>query len=414
MTILGELSGGVQISGKSGGPRFPILYSQDFSVESSSLVNETGMSNRDLIFTRKTFSGARIVKSVRLLPPFGESFFNLRVWGPATIEGGNIVCNGHGKIRVKFSHSSGDYGIEFDSVFVQNSNYFRDTSFSYGQSTLGEHCNLQISNRLAGRNPGGFVPPSEFHSSMSVFDVRSPSRPLNPSCWASDLDFSWLARRSGSGQPFGILVSPNCVMVCKHWAFGGEANVSWTFSSPSGVEDVPSVKLSTSLPLGDHVFYRLNRRVELASPCKVLPESFFGYTAPSFYSGGPTNAPVTAVDGFALPECNACVLTGESNWSRLVPVRLSSLWSYYARPDAWRGFARNEDFLVDGGNSGSPLGLLINGEFVVLGMASVPGRNDQTTGFWRVSSRPDFLSLFSQFDVDHPATADLSEFVFFS
>jgi hypothetical protein len=237
---------------------------------------------------------------------------------------------------------------------------YRDAFVSFVAGSLAAHMQNQVESRLIG-TPAATVNMWQFHPQLSYYaDADRTTR--NPSCWCSGIDLTFCnTRRTGGGGRLS-LIAPDLAVSATHFTSGMESHTFY-WRGTDGVEHGRTIAARYTQPATDITIFRLSSPLPATViPVKVAPANF-----KSFFQRD---------EIYTVKSENKYTNTG--TWKsgkvvlvqdyKAVPVVGSAVTGFTARTDGWRGLGANglSEYAVSG-DSSSPLGVIINGGFVLLG-----------------------------------------------
>jgi hypothetical protein len=262
----------------------------------------------------------------------------------------------------------------------------------YANDSLAKESNDAVDTRINSLNAEVAKPifSSQNHSTANY--VR------NSDCWASDLDLTCISpwNSTGGSTRAGTLISPRHILFAGHYQINNNATIRFVDNNNNVVTRTMINKLTHpnyglmpifGLPIRDLTIGLLDSDVpETISFAKILPSNWFNYLP---------NIPITdCVSGGFSPSDNiykiACLATDQEKKALVSDLQWMSMKDkdvfgdscgfgtvVFNKPTDEQRLAFYEDFIV--GDSGSPAFLIINGELVVLTVATSSGAGQSTT-----------------------------------
>lgn len=242
-------------------------------------------------------------------------------------------------------------------------------STGYFQNSLALHMKNEIEKRLIGPS-SNFVPLNTIHPRMSYY-IDNARSARNPNCWVADIDLSFYSvTKNNSTDNSGsraILVAPDICLFTKHYQKDSAYPVTVTWKSSAGVTYTGYIPSSSwtygyydhPLP-GDIVVARMISSVNSEiTPAKFLPSTWKSYI-PSWTVEG--NTKTYRLDGISG--------TQDQKYGPVSYLQRGNTMRGESRNDWWQcfGYSGHDGYLV-GGDSSSPLGFIVNGEFLFGGIA---------------------------------------------
>lgn len=267
------------------------------------------------------------------------------------------------------SLSSGPFTVylsALSSQYITGTAITTSTVISSGfvEGSLAWTFNNEVEKRLIGKTPSPFVNLHVINPQMSYYTSNTYTI-RNSACWMADVDMSFYSvsknnftENSGSRA---ILIAPDICLLSRHYQQPTAYPVTITWRSSAGVAYtgyIPSSSYTRSHDntnpqmWGDIVVAKMTSAVNVAiKPVMFLPPDWNLYM--------PRVANVEAVCG--------------SQDQKYVPFYPQESFWGYSRTDGWQasGYTGHDGNLV-GGDSSSPEGFILNGEFLIVGIAMWP------------------------------------------
>lgn len=224
-----------------------------------------------------------------------------------------------------------------------------DIPLGFANGTLAENSYTQVYDMVEGEA-----------ASSATQNFLNEDGTRNASIWASNIDLSCIITAHSGGWQQGCVIAPRFAIMATH--VGTSAGQTYTCRTNAGVAVTRTVVAAADLG-GDLLLVQFDSDFTDITPAKILPANFATYYKPNQKIR--KSVPVL-------------------KWKRVGGMKLGigigngSTGVSYTRP------AEFADWYIEwqGGDSGSPVGQIINGDFTFLGNAwTGPGLNDDGSSF---------------------------------
>ena len=297
-----------------------------------------------------------------------------------------------GPVTVTAEFENGEKAAGF---FITSSN--EDSSWddllSFASGSLGNH----LLNQIAQRANGSTSPPGHLQI-YSTYNGATLTYAKNTGCWAADLDFSGMSVGTQGSGGVGTVnaITPHHAIGAGHYAPNVGNTVYFCDANNNTISRTVTARAFVPDILLDCVVVRFNEPLpDTVKKYKALPATFTNYAPYTAFSGINTNV--------SLRGC-PMIVTSHYNWSANWPLQRPNRYAYLyicngivaplprglpggnisassiaaTENIAFQSSVPNiEDYNgapsgIRGGDSGSPLFFVINGELVITGVHVQP------------------------------------------